>query len=53
MAFAMARQQFLSDAVTVVMGQYVHRSMHLQVVQQCLLQIGLFHETVLVAAGFG
>ena len=49
----MPGQQFLSDAVTVVVGQHVHRLIHPQMLQQSLLQIRLFQQAVAMVQRLG
>src|SRR5471032_1436900 len=49
----MAGEQFLGDAVAVVVGQHMHRLLHAQVVEQRLLQIGLFQQAIIVVHRLG
>ena len=49
----MPRQQLLGDAVTVVMGQYMHGRADGQMGEQRLLQVRLFQQAVGMSARFG
>ncbi|VTQ26834.1 Uncharacterised protein [Pseudomonas putida] len=46
-----SRQQFLSHAAAVVVGQQVHGLRDLQMDKQCLLQVCLLHQAVSVIDG--
>ncbi|MCY1175449.1 hypothetical protein D9M73_156890 [compost metagenome] len=48
-----SRQQFLSHAAAVVVGQQVHGLRDLQMGKQCLLQVCLLHQAVIVAGRLG
>ncbi|MCY1457635.1 hypothetical protein D9M71_749450 [compost metagenome] len=44
------RQQFLGNAVAIVVGQHVHRPIDAQVDQQRLVQVRLLQQPVVMAA---
>ncbi len=52
-AFVVTRQQFLGDAAAIVVGQQVHRLDDAQVLEQCLLQVGLLDQAVAVIERLG
>lgn len=49
----MPGQEFLGDAITVVVGQHMHRLFHPQVFEQGLLQVSLFQQAVIVVQRLG
>ncbi len=51
--FVMAGEQFLGDAVAVVVGQHVQRLVDSQAAEQRLLQVGLFQQAVAMPARLG
>ncbi|MNL15842.1 hypothetical protein D3C87_1368540 [compost metagenome] len=51
--FVMPGQQFLGHAVAIIMGEYVHGLLDMQMGQQRLLQIGLLQQAVFVVHRFG
>ncbi|KES20813.1 hypothetical protein FG99_28270 [Pseudomonas sp. AAC] len=53
LSFQVPRQQFLADAVAVVVDQQVHGLAHRQMLQQRLLQVGLLMDAVGVVARLG